>query len=285
MNSPALRGSDKRTYPKRGARQSRPRTSTGSRRGRGHAVASYTASSAGVATTAKKWTKVWRNPTSPLDEPYFGSSPKASFQVPTWVKLDELTPEERTLYNEHQRKKEQERESWKKEMERALEEKDKEAREKREQERRGQKQKGYGTTADENQGDRDESDSVEDGNDENNDQADVAIESGGLSGKGNSIHENDVQTSFLNDEINERNHNGIKAYPEKYSYQNAVNATEKSTTLFTSTGENFLPSSIAEGETEFEHTIDENTKSEQKGIGRNIEPLHENEVTPQDRTT
>ncbi len=47
----------------------------------------------------QRWVKVHRRPTAPTDEIYFGSSPFASFTVPTWVKMQDLTEEERTVYD------------------------------------------------------------------------------------------------------------------------------------------------------------------------------------------
>lgn len=44
-----------------------------------------------------------------MGEPYFGSSPSASFVVPMWVKVSELTEEEKLKYEEVEKKKEEER--------------------------------------------------------------------------------------------------------------------------------------------------------------------------------
>ena len=57
-----------------------------------------------------------RHPTSPLDEPYFGSSATASFKIPMWVRIDELTDEERNIYDEAEGKKKKQRLIWQKEL-------------------------------------------------------------------------------------------------------------------------------------------------------------------------
>ena len=65
----------------------------------------------------QKWTKVYRYPTSPLDEPYFGVNPSASFQIPMWMRVDELTADEREKYDADEKKKDGQRAVWKEEME------------------------------------------------------------------------------------------------------------------------------------------------------------------------
>ena len=57
-----------------------------------------------------------RYPTSPLDEPYFGSSATASFKIPMWVRIDELTDAERNVYDEEEGKKKKQRLIWQKEL-------------------------------------------------------------------------------------------------------------------------------------------------------------------------
>jgi len=69
-----------------------------------------------LGVPSQKYTKVMRHPTSPLDEPYFGSSPTASFKIPMWVRIDELTDEERNIYDEEEGKKKKQRLIWQKEL-------------------------------------------------------------------------------------------------------------------------------------------------------------------------
>ena len=111
-----------RSYPKR-SRQStggigtystsrRPRRSAGTARtstggGVGVGVGGgilTTENNLGVA--AQQWYKVYRAPMSITDEPYYGSSASASFIVPTWVRIDELTPDEKNKYEEEEKKSE-----------------------------------------------------------------------------------------------------------------------------------------------------------------------------------
>ncbi|KAL7516113.1 hypothetical protein ACHAWX_001166 [Stephanocyclus meneghinianus] len=110
MNSPPAR-----SYPKRGQRTT---TSYSGRRQRRSAGATSRhpvfEQSSGAA---QKWTRVLRNPTSPLGEPYFGSGPTASFQIPMWVRISDLTEEEKLRYEEAERKKEDKRMAWKKAIE------------------------------------------------------------------------------------------------------------------------------------------------------------------------
>jgi hypothetical protein len=56
-------------------------------------------SGSGATTANQRWVKVYRRPMAPTDEPYFGSSPFASFTLPTWVKLQDLTMDERAAYD------------------------------------------------------------------------------------------------------------------------------------------------------------------------------------------
>lgn len=53
----------------------------------------------GNITANQRWVKVYRRPMAPTDEPYFGSSPFASFTLPTWVKVQDLTMDERAAYD------------------------------------------------------------------------------------------------------------------------------------------------------------------------------------------
>jgi len=57
-----------------------------------------------------------RAPVSPLDEPYFGSSATANYEIPVWVKVEELTPEEKVKYDEEEKKREEQRAIWAKEL-------------------------------------------------------------------------------------------------------------------------------------------------------------------------
>ncbi|KAL7538127.1 hypothetical protein ACHAXR_008310, partial [Thalassiosira sp. AJA248-18] len=125
MSTPA------RSYPKR-SRQStgagayptarRPRRSAGTGRTGGGGVV-ITTENLGVA--AQKWTKVYRAPMAPLEEPYFGSSASASFEVPTWVRVEDLTPVERARYDDEEKKKEAQRVIWRKELAEKAEEAEK----------------------------------------------------------------------------------------------------------------------------------------------------------------
>ena len=65
-----------------------------------------------------------RYPTSPLDEQYFGPSPTATYKIPIWVNITELTEEERIVYDAEEKKKEEQRIIWRKEMERKQAEED-----------------------------------------------------------------------------------------------------------------------------------------------------------------
>ena len=63
-------------------------------------------SGSGFTVTAnQRWVKVHRRPMAPTDEVYFGSSPFASFTVPTWVKVQDLTEKERAVYDKLQAEK------------------------------------------------------------------------------------------------------------------------------------------------------------------------------------
>ena len=118
-----------RGYPKRSARAAgintystsrRPRRSAGTSSGGGGDRLVVSTENLGVP--AVPWTKVLRYPSAPLDEPYFGRSPKASFQIPMWVRVDELTEEEKAKYDEEKKKKEEQRALWKKQMEKSKDE-------------------------------------------------------------------------------------------------------------------------------------------------------------------
>jgi hypothetical protein len=112
MSSPVGRSS----YPKRGQRTI---TSYSGRRQRRSAGVSSRITNPELTSraAAQKWTKVFRNPKSLVGEPYFGSSPTASFVVPMWVKVSELTEEEKLKYEEVEKKKEEERLAWRNAME------------------------------------------------------------------------------------------------------------------------------------------------------------------------
>ena len=62
--------------------------------------------------SSSRWARVCRPPMSPLGKPYFGSGPTANFSVPTWVRVDELTPEERRRYDEEEGEREKRWEGW-----------------------------------------------------------------------------------------------------------------------------------------------------------------------------
>jgi len=70
-----------------------------------------------LGVPCQKYTKVLRYTSSPLDIPYFGSSPNGTFKIPTWVKVSELTEEERNVYNAEEMRKDEQRLIWKKELE------------------------------------------------------------------------------------------------------------------------------------------------------------------------
>lgn len=82
MNSPTPR-----SYPKRGQRTAVASYSSnrrGQRRSAGIPSRTHpnsTTSGATTTTTSQKWTRVMRNPISPLDEPYFGSSPTGALRI------------------------------------------------------------------------------------------------------------------------------------------------------------------------------------------------------------
>ena len=83
MNSPAPR-----SYPKRGQRTAVTSYSSnrrGQRRSAGIPSRTHPNNSitSGTTTTAtsQKWTRVMRNPISPLDEPYFGSTPTGALLI------------------------------------------------------------------------------------------------------------------------------------------------------------------------------------------------------------
>lgn len=119
-----------RGYPKRSARAAGITTYSTSRRQRRSGAASdrgVVVSTENLGVPAVAWTKVLRHPSAPLDEPYFGRRPKASFKVPIWVRVDELTEEEKAKYDEVEKKREEQRALWKKEMEQRREEADKES--------------------------------------------------------------------------------------------------------------------------------------------------------------
>mmetsp|Transcript_13143 Transcript_13143/g.20378 ORF Transcript_13143/g.20378 Transcript_13143/m.20378 type:complete len:218 (-) Transcript_13143:14-667(-) len=119
-----------RGYPKRSARAAGINTYSTSRRQRRSGAASergVIVSTDNLGVPAVAWTKVFRHPSAPLDEPYFGRRPKASFKVPIWVRVDELTEEEKSKYDEVEKHREEQRALWKKEMEKRREEADKES--------------------------------------------------------------------------------------------------------------------------------------------------------------
>ena len=118
-----------RGYPKRSARAAGITTYSTSRRQRRGAASErgVVVSTENLGVPAVAWTKVLRHPSAPLDEPYFGRRPKASFKVPMWVRVDELTEEEKAKYDEVEKKREEQRALWKKEMEKKREEADKES--------------------------------------------------------------------------------------------------------------------------------------------------------------
>mmetsp|Transcript_34450 Transcript_34450/g.83360 ORF Transcript_34450/g.83360 Transcript_34450/m.83360 type:complete len:475 (-) Transcript_34450:217-1641(-) len=118
-----------RSYPKRNRQSTgagtystarRPRRSAGTGRAAsgasGGVGGGVVVSTENLGVAAQKWTKVYRAPVAPLDEPYFGSSASASFEIPMWVKLDELTPEERSNYDEEDKKREAQRAIWRREL-------------------------------------------------------------------------------------------------------------------------------------------------------------------------
>lgn len=118
-----------RGYPKRSARATGVKTYSTSRRARRSGAGSergvVVATNLGVPAVA--WTKVLRHPSAPLDAPYFGRRPKASFKVPVWVRVDELTAEEKEKYDEVEKKRDEQRAQWKKEMENRKSEPDEES--------------------------------------------------------------------------------------------------------------------------------------------------------------
>jgi len=119
-----------RGYPKRSARAAGINTYSTSRRPRRSGAASergVVVSTDNLGVPAVAWTKVFRHPSAPVDEPYFGRRPKASFKVPIWVRVDELTEEEKSKYDEVEKHREEQRALWKKEMEKRREEADKES--------------------------------------------------------------------------------------------------------------------------------------------------------------
>ena len=118
-----------RGYPKRSARAAGITTYSTSRRQRRGAASErgVVVSTENLGVPAVAWTKVLRHPSAPLDEPYFGRRPKASFKVPMWVRVDELTEEEKAKYDEVEKKREEQRALWKKEMEKKREEADKDS--------------------------------------------------------------------------------------------------------------------------------------------------------------
>mmetsp|Transcript_318 Transcript_318/g.394 ORF Transcript_318/g.394 Transcript_318/m.394 type:complete len:218 (-) Transcript_318:29-682(-) len=118
-----------RGYPKRSARAAGINTYSTSRRPRrsGASERGVVVSTDNLGVPAVAWTKVLRHPSAPLDEPYFGRRPKASFKVPIWVRVDELTEEEKAAYDEVEKKREEQRALWKKEMEKKRDEADKES--------------------------------------------------------------------------------------------------------------------------------------------------------------
>jgi hypothetical protein len=120
-----------RGYPKRSARAAGITTYASSRRPRRSGAGAGVERSVVVTTEnlgvpAVAWTKVLRYPSAPLDEPYFGRRPKSSFKVPIWVRVDELTEDEKATYDEVEKKREEQRALWKKEMEKRRDEADKE---------------------------------------------------------------------------------------------------------------------------------------------------------------
>ena len=149
-----------RSYPKR-SRQStgsstsystsrRPRRSAGGTAG---GTKSRKSSHGGSGITdnlgipSQKYTKVMRYPTSPLDEPYFGPSPTATYKIPMWVNITELTEEERLVYDAEEKKKEEQRIIWRKELERKQAEEDA-----RKKELEGAEQTGDDSDDDESEG-------------------------------------------------------------------------------------------------------------------------------------
>ena len=60
--------------------------------------------------------QVYRHPMAPTDEVYFGNSPYAAFTIPTWVRVGDLSPEERAKYDEQEKKNEETRARWRKEL-------------------------------------------------------------------------------------------------------------------------------------------------------------------------
>ncbi len=119
-----------RGYPKRSARAAGISTYSTSRRPRRSGAASergVVVSTDNLGVPAVAWTKVLRHPSAPLAEPYFGRRPKASFKVPIWVRVDDLTEEEKAAYDEVEKERGEQRALWKKEMEKRREEADKES--------------------------------------------------------------------------------------------------------------------------------------------------------------
>ena len=125
-----------RGYPKRSARAAGINTYSSSRRPRRSAAAErgVVVSTENLGVPAVTWTKVFRYPSAPLDEPYFGRSPTASFKVPIWVRVDELTEEEKAKYDEVENKRVEQRAFWKKQMEKRRDEADNEAAQSKEEE-------------------------------------------------------------------------------------------------------------------------------------------------------
>ena len=114
-----------RGYPKRSARATGVKTYSTSRRAR-RSVERGVVVATNLGVPAVAWTKVLRHPSAPLDAPYFGRRPKASFKVPVWVRVDELTAEEKEKYDEVEKKREEQRAQWKKDLENRNGESDKE---------------------------------------------------------------------------------------------------------------------------------------------------------------
>lgn len=116
-----------RGYPKRSARAAgvnsysssrRPRRS-GAGSGGGGGGGGVVVSTENLGVPAVPWTKVLRYPSAPLDEPYYGRSPRAYFKIPIWVRVDELTEEEKAIYDEEEKYREEQRALWKKDLEKS----------------------------------------------------------------------------------------------------------------------------------------------------------------------
>ncbi|KAL9187697.1 hypothetical protein ACHAXT_006075 [Thalassiosira profunda] len=113
-----------RSYPKR-SRQSAGGATTHSTSRRARRTGGRTSaggSGGGVVSTdtlgvaAQKWTKVHRPPMAPTDEPYFGSAATAKFAIPTWVRVEDLTAEERATYLLEEEKRDEQRAIWRREL-------------------------------------------------------------------------------------------------------------------------------------------------------------------------